>query len=210
MNTLILLNHSDNNRELAEITAPNTWSYSARHHYDLLTVRIGWEDHLAIGFDILMRHLRDYEVVVTAGSDVLFTNHALTVEGLLQPDDHVVMSLETLGETAGYSADGFSPLNNDLVLWRRTPETVEFIRTLAAATPVWMKKRLLWQQHLAEEYLERGCLRHCRLTAPRVLQSTVQPGTSRWQVGDFALHLLAFPYAVKCALARHHLPLVVR
>ena len=209
MNTLILLNHSNANRDLAEITAPVTWRYSARHGYDLLTVRISWEESLQISFDLLARHLRDYNTVVTAGSDVLFTNHLISVESLLQPEDHVVMSLETLGEKVGYSADGFSPINNDLVIWRRTPETLEFIRTLAAATPVWMKKRLLWQQHLAEEYLERGQIRHCRLLPPRELQSTVQGGSSRWQPGDFALHLLAFPYPVKCALARHHLPLVI-
>jgi hypothetical protein len=204
MKWLVLLNHSAQNRALAELTAPNTWRYTARHGYDLLTLRLDWEASKVGLLHAIQARLPEYDAILTVGSDVLFMNHAISLDSLCQPADEVVMAYERLD----YKPVN-SPLNNDVVIWRRTPGTVALLDGLIDAAPQWLRHPWLWQEWLAVQYRERKYVEHVRLVEPRVMNACVQECPGKWQMGDFILHFLDMPLPGKIAFARHYLTLVM-
>lgn len=210
MKILVLLNHSTDSVGLARITEKNTWEYTARHGYDVIWLRMQWED-AKVG---MLRRLREllpvYDAVVTIGSDVLFMNHAVRFEDLLEADDDVLMALEMIGEKMGYSADGFSPINNDVAIWRNTANARNLIDDIIDHAPLWLNYRLLWQQYLAGIYLaNEGKVTGIRFVHPRVMNASLQPCEGQWMPGDFILHLLAMDYNSKRLCALDMLPRVI-
>jgi hypothetical protein len=203
MKILILLNHSSDNRALAEITETNTWRYSARHGYDVMWLREPWDSGRAAVrvFDKLLQLLPLYDAIVTIGSDVLFMNHAVRFEDIIRDGDEIVMAHERLGEQVGYSSDGFSPINNDVVIWRNTPFVASFVEDLIDRAGTWLKLRFFWQQYLADMFLSDGKVEGIRFVDPRVMNACLQKCSGRYKPGDFILHLLALDYETKCVMA---------
>jgi hypothetical protein len=171
-----------------------------------MTERQDWESAKVGGLRRVAALLPQYDAVLAMGSDILFMNFSIPLDALVQPGDSVVMSLEGLGSQTGapgYSADGFSPINNDLVIWMRCDETADFLQRLIRESPRWLGLRFLWQQWLAELYLAgKERVNGVRFAPHRELQSCMQPCEAQYQMGDFALHLLAFPEPAKVMLAR--------
>lgn len=186
MRTLILSCHSTVNEPLARVTAMNRWNYSARHGYDLLTVRMEWAQ-AKLGFLLRLRELLDsYGQVLTIGSDVLFMNYRVKIEDIAGAGDNVVLAKEYLGEV--------TTLNNDVMIWRRTMPTVLLLDHLIENEPNWREQPLLWQIYL-QKLIETdpGLAQVVRLVEPAVMNSSPRGGPggkNRWQMGDWICHLV--------------------
>jgi hypothetical protein len=112
-------------------------------------------------------------------------NHGIRFEDIIQNGDDVVMALERLGEKTGYAPDNFSPINNDVVIWRNTPMTGEIIDNLIDKSAQWLPMRNFWQQYLAEFFCADGKVEGIRFVEPRVMNACLQPCSGRWKPGDF-------------------------
>ena len=187
--------------KLALLTAENKWKYSARHGYDLATVRIELEDAHPGYLKILRDYLQIYDVVLVIGSDVIFMNHGVKLESLLQDGDAVLLAEEHIGRW---------PINNDVMLWRKSARAFALIDRLIADAPKWTLYEMLWQNHLWNLMNAEGtneAKAACRLVKARTMNSTHQLTESRWQHGDFIIHFMSYGEREKYALAKEYLQL---
>lgn len=186
MKTLILSCHSTVNEPLARVTALNKWNYSARHGYDLLTLRLEWAE-AKLGVLLRLRELLPlYDAVLMVGSDVLFMNHRCRVEDVVTDSDHLILAREYLG--------GTSSINNDVTIWRNTLVTQRLLDHLIENEPHWRNLPLLWQCYLEKLIAEHpSSASAVRLVEPAVMNASPRggpEGKNRWQMGDWICHLV--------------------
>ena len=200
MKIAILAHHSAGNAELARLTAENKWKYSAKHGYDLITLRTSGEEWKVGVTKRLRQILPAYDAVMTMGSDVLLMNHGIKIEDRFSvATDSVVISREDVCEW---------PLNNDIAIWCNTPRTFEVIDRIIADADIWLDYPWLWQNHLWNLIANKDpvAIKGIRLCDPRELNATHGNGqNSRWQFGDFIIHFLGYPEDQKIALVKHYL-----
>ncbi len=209
MRALILSCHSSVNEPIARLTAKNKWDYSARHGYDLLTMRMEWEA-CKIGYLPAIRsRLALYDVVITIGSDVLFMNPAVRIEDRVRDEDHIVMAREDIGE----HEKGWSLINNDVMIWRNTPEALAVLDRIIADTPKWAAYPQLWQRHLqnllfSPEEMDSGVVAAVRLVEPREMNASNFEGqkkSSKWQMGDWIYHAVCGSNEDKYSRLRYYI-----
>jgi hypothetical protein len=208
LKTLILSCHSAANEPLARLTAANKWAYSARHGYDLLTIRLDWADHKRLFLERVREQLDRYDVVLTIGSDVLFMNHAIRIEDRMVELDDIVMARERLGDLD----KGWASINADVMIWRATPRSFHVLDVLIDNTPVWSSWPQLWQRYLEKLLLEQPPISSfVRLVAPREMNATPYPGAlgiNQWQPGDWIFHAVCGDLAGKMEAIQAYLPRV--
>lgn len=207
MKTLVLTCHSIINEPLARLTALNKWNYSARHGYDLMTMRMEWPA-AKLGLLVRLREMLPlYDLVLLAGSDVLFMNHRWRVEDVATAEDHLVLAREYLGDPKA----NWSTINNDVTIWRNTMTATRLLDHLIENEPRWRDQQLSWQC-----YLEKLISEHppsaaaVRLVEPAVMNASDlggPDGRNRWKMGDWICHLVCGTSAEKFQRVLQHLPM---
>lgn len=211
MRCLILSCHSEVNEPLARLTAENKWDYTARHGYDLLTLRHPWEYWRFAHLDKISQLLPLYDTIMSVGSDVLFMNHRVKLTDVLLPTDNIIMARESLGD----HKQGWSMINNDVMIWRNTPQTKAVIDRIIAGRATWINCSQLWQWYLSEllfgDGKEQAVIDAIRLVEPRVMNAAWLPGPenkSQWQMGDWIFHAVCGSNQQKFEQCAQHLKLV--
>lgn len=191
MKICLLSNHSAENVELARLTAQNRWDYSARHGYDLVTLRMTYEECMVGAIKALVVLLRAYDKVFVLGTDVVITNPSIKIEErFTAPGALVFMSREI---------DGRSPINNDVAVYNNDWETGEFLQRIIWMSYEWKTLPNLWQSYVAQT---PGLLSLVTILEPRALNATDQSGDWLWQPGDFVCHCLGGHNASKVERCR--------
>ena len=208
MKIAILSTHSHGNEDLARVTAQNKWDYSARHGYDLITLRMEWADCIRGAILKLIEILKRYDAVMMIGSDVIFMNHDIKIEDLLAENDNVVMARELLrpSDPENRGVGGGSTINNDVSIWKRTPHAEFLLWSIHNSYPTWKNFKWLWQEWLMWEMdnPDRVASKAIRLVEPRVMNATLQEGidgSGKYQEGDYILHLVDYSNENKLLLA---------
>lgn len=211
MEYLILSGHSSINEPIARLTAQNKWDYSVRHGYDLLTLRVPWEIWKRKCLKYVLDLLPHYKGILAIGSDVLFMNHLVRIEDNITSSDNIVLARECSGKPE----DGWSQINNDVVIWMNTDKTRMVLQRLISDMPKWINGPQLWQSHfqklLIGEKSESEIMEAVRLVEPRVMNSNVEEGPqkiSKWEMGDWIFHALCGPNERKFILLKHYLEMV--
>jgi hypothetical protein len=185
MSLAIYNTYSEKIREVSDLTRSNHQSYAARHGYDYISKMMPEEESQGFSLRPIIDLLYQYHVVVLIGSDVLFMNHRIKFESILQPDDKVVMARES---------HGWWPINNDVVIFTATQGAKIFCERIVKDASVWMKYEWKWQTHtwnLLQDDPEIAAL--VRLVPGKVMNCFPYQGTaSYWQLGDFIVHLGGF------------------
>lgn len=194
MKTLILSSYSEKLKELNSLTAPNKEAYARKHGYTFLNVLLRYDidGHLA-GLKMLKGFLEDYDVVMTAGCDVLFMNFSINVESKRHPH------LPTLAK----EHISWWPINNDVMIWPSTKFSKNLIAKLIEEAPVWKDYPWLWQAHLWDLMQVHPIV---NLVAAREMNSTWREGLSKWQLGDWILHALDADISKKIDIIKAYLP----
>lgn len=211
MDYLILSGHSAINEPIAKLTAKNKWDYSARHGYDLITMRYPWSMWKEGNLKRIYELLPLYRAILTVGSDVLFMNQRFQITDVSGPQDNIVMAEEHMGDPK----DNWSQINNDVMIWANTEPTKKVLLRLIEDTPKWIDGPQLWQRHLQELILGESpdpeIKSAIRLVAPRVMNATHEEGIkkdSKWEMGDWIFHALCGPNERKYQLLQYYLQMV--
>jgi hypothetical protein len=199
--TLLLSMISPAYHELGVITRPNHMAYAAAQGYESRCLSIedspnpygGIPGELARIQGVLDAFEEGFDQVLYHDADTLFTNHTLAVEDIM-PGAPVVIAKEELR---------WWPLNFGVVLWRKTPEAIALLKRIIADEKTWSAYQWYVQTHVWNLFKTDDEVRRTILLVPaRVLNSTAQQCPSRWQVGDFLIHLLAMPLQERVKVAR--------
>lgn len=207
MRTLVLTCHSIPNEPLARLTALNKWNYSARHGYELMTMRMEWPAAKLGLLQRLQEMLPLYDQVLMVGSDVLFMNHRIRVEDVATVEDHLVLAREYLGDPK----ENWSTINNDVTIWRNTPASRRLVDHLIENEPRWRDQQLSWQcymEKLIEEHPASASM--VRLVEPSVMNASHlggPEGKNRWKMGDWICHLVCGDSAEKFQRVMQFLPM---
>ena len=199
MKTCLLQNHSAKNEKLYQLTLPNHAAYAGVHRYDLLSFNWDYSNLTTLvwrGLFLLRRLLLEYDVVCTAGSDVIFTDLQKPLAHFVDPDYGAIMSLEEIGG---------SPVNNDLMLWQRGEKV---IRVLDRMATLWgTVKDHPWEVQQSLNIMRTEGTTDVKFLPCRELQSTPVRSfpKSAWRPGDFALHFLAMDNEDKYKRCEHFL-----
>lgn len=202
MKVAIFKNHSIENNELHKASLLNHQEYADRHGYDLVTWNRPYSEAMRCGLSWVDRLLDPYEIVVTVGSDVLFTRMETPIESFLQPGNGVVISEEDVGG---------SKVNADLIIWTDWIEGRHIVDLLKQSAGKWLSHPWGVQQgfNLLRDAKVRGGkgLEGVRFAPCRELQSSAVRGfpKSMWQPGDFALHFLGMSNEDKLTKVQHFL-----
>jgi len=198
MKTLILKTHSPENARLYQASISNHVQYAERHGYDLLTLNRPYSEVMLSCLDLIKNALKEYDMVVTVGSDVLFTRMETPMSFFLFPEDvGVVISDEDIGGSA---------VNADLIIWRDNAAGERVMARLQAMHADLKDHPWGIQQAFnlirAKNELPNSDI---RFTPCRCLQSTHVKGFPRsmWKPGDFAIHFLGMSNETKYLAVSH-------
>jgi len=191
MKILLLSSHSDNNLDLAVLSARNHWEYGARWHYDYMVVREMWDECLKNFPEIFMKLLPFYDAILSLGSDVLFTNFDISAESILQPGDCMVVAKEPSGNS--------TTINLGVILLCNHPQTFELLKLIDRERQTWLKLRLIAQDWMSQNYNTPLIKNSVRIVPTRVMNSTVD-GDNAWKSGDWLVHFYCHKQEEKKAL----------
>lgn len=203
MKTCILKTHSAEFAELNALTLPNHTAYADAHGYDVLSIH--WRERTAKDMlwnclSEIEKTLREYDLVLSIGSDVVFTD-------LKKPLAYFTTTCPTAAVIISQEAIGGSQTNADMILWREDMGAEYVIKELWRnwahyADDPWGPQAVFnaWLEH-------GGCGTEIDFLPCRELQSAPVRGFPRsmWQPGDFALHFLGMPLQEKINRCKHFL-----
>ena len=195
MRIKIKTNTSDKIKDLSAITAQNQQMYAARHGYE-------WEcDHFEYDtpdfnanslahLHKLKEDIQSTDVLMTVGADVMFMNQWTKIEDILQSDDKVVVAKER---------KAWWPLNNDVMLWVNTPDTLALVDRFIADEPLWRQYCWRQQQHLWNMIqLDPWVKSTVRIVEAEVMNQH----PDHWQLGEFIVHFYGMEIEKKVNHAR--------
>jgi hypothetical protein len=180
---------------LSEITQKNHAGYCARHGYKYECLSFDYEnfnanivDHLKRAYECLKRS----DILMMVGADTMFLNWRIKIEDLLRPEDRVLVAREQFG---------WWPINNDVMIYRNTPEALGLFRRLIDDFEVWKHYPLSVQAHLWNLLQEDESAR----SAVRVVDAKVMnQHPNHWQLGDFIVHFYGLELPEKIRLAKNY------
>ncbi len=178
MKICLFCDHSETNVELARLTAQNRWDYTARHGYDLFTVRMTYAEGMVRGFLELHRLLGIYDLVFRIGSDVVITNPTVKLEYIAPAD----------GKVAAMSKQMLGGINNDVTIWRGGIHSQLYVSELASRRAAWEGLPYLWQSFVSENPV---LLSEIDVWAPAKLNANDLPNDCGWRESDFVCHCLS-------------------
>jgi hypothetical protein len=191
MNISIFSTYSDRIAALNEVTAPNKQAYCDRHGYNFINLGIDYDRHVDT-LKVLQSVVNDNDITMLMGCDTAFTNFDIRIEDRAElSDPRPVISAEELGN---------NPINNDVMLWKNTAPCIDLLDLIIKEAPMWLNHGWLWQNHIAENYLDKVCVvdsRYMNSTfVPWIREGNVFtqiPNASSWEVGDWVIHALGLP-----------------
>ena len=203
MKTLLLSMVSPAYYPLAAVTTPSHEAYAKAQGYDCRCLPIkdspdpygGAEGEIARLRGVLAAFDEGYEQVVMHDMDVIFTNHTIRAEDIMA-GALVVVAREHLR---------WWPINLGVVIWRKGESASRLLHRLIEDEKIWVKYKWTVQTHFWNLMQTDAETRAAVVLVPaRVMNSTGQTGAplSRWQLGDFVLHLLDMPLAERIETAR--------
>jgi hypothetical protein len=183
--------YSDRIAALNEVTAPNKQAYCDRHGYTFRNVGIDYDRHIDT-LQIFQAVVQDNDITMLMGCDTAFTNFDIRIEDRAElSDPRPVISAEELGN---------NPINNDVMIWKRTPACLELLETIIRESADWLGHGWLWQNHIAERYLDRVLVKESRYMNATFVPwkregdiVTQIPSPSSWEPGDWVIHALGLP-----------------
>lgn len=217
MKTIVITNYSAGTscEELAKITIPQMEMYCQHRGYDFQALQATYdrEGHLAI-LRCIQTMLEKYDIVLTVGCDVVFTNVKIGVEDFCITVDSEGKNKWIHPLTVAKEAISFFPINNDVAIWcdglggTKHGMATRIIDRIMMDVDIWIKYPWLHQTHLwnliqMEQWIKTSVF----LADTRRLNSTPFIGASNWQVGDWLVHLLSMPVGKKIELAKEYIKL---
>jgi len=204
MKVALLNCHSDTpglNLDLARLTAGNHTTYSQKHGYTQMVLRMPWEES-KLGFMLaLKRLLPQFDIVLTHGTDLLFMNQRIRVEELCVKTGHTHGVMFAKEEHTDWG------VNNDVGVWFNDADAMGVIDRIIADYEKWIDLDYLWQLHLFNLLQsDPDFAKKVKLTAARDMNAS--PGgdnMARWKWGDFICHFLGFDENTKISAAKHML-----
>lgn len=180
MSTVIITNTSDNIKGLSDITLPNKAGYAEKHGYELLCYEFDYQNYNNVVIDSMKAVLdvmRCSDVVMTMGADTMFTNWNIRIKDVLFPADRVVIARE---KTTWW------PINDDVMIWRCTPEVIAFYERLIDDFPIWSKYQWRLQMHLWNLLQEEpGVKELITVVEPEIMNQH----PTKWQLGNWIIHM---------------------
>jgi hypothetical protein len=187
MKILLLTDHSDTNSDLALLSSSNHWSYSSKHRYDLITLRVPYAEAVEDGLTRISQFLRLYDVVMTFGSDVLFTDKSKRVEDILLPNDSVVQASEP--------PTWEGKINNGVSILVNTPCTHAYLDLIQSNKSLWLGLPCFHQDFVARNLHHPTVAKALRVVPTRAMNSTFGfcGADYAWAHGDWILHFYGVP-----------------
>lgn len=198
MKTLILSNYSDKISELNAVTEPNKKAYADKHGYQFENHKFDYapEGHVA-WIELIREKLSNFDYIMTIGCDAMFMNLGIEVE--VQEGAALTLAREHIT---------WWPINNDVMIWQKCPDAFMVLDRLMTDSPMWLEYPWLWQNHLWNLMQSNPMFdRAVDLRDAREMNSCLQSGQAKWQLGDWILHLLDIPNDQKVKLAKDYLRL---
>jgi hypothetical protein len=200
MKILVLSSFSQNIADLNKLSSIYRDRYCRKHGYEFENLEIDYSKHLFV-LNLMRDRLNNYDIVMNMGCDTAFTNHDIRIEDMaVLHDPRPVISREEFGN---------NPINNDVMIWKKTPECIDLLSRIIDEEPQWINHKWLWQNHLAENYMDKLVI-----MPARHMNSTFYPyrndgGTlvqdnceSSWQAGDWVIHALGFPTKTRALILK--------
>jgi hypothetical protein len=183
--------HSPSITCLNQVSAPNKQAYCDRHGYQFHNLEIEYDRHVE-SLQRLQDIINDNDVVMMMGCDTAFTNPDIRIEDKAVLDDpRPVISKEEFGN---------NPINNDVMIWKRTQPCLELLQSVIEEAQSWLSHGWLWQNHMAENYIERLLIHESRYMNSTFYPwsrdgdvFTQIPSRSSWKRGDWVIHALGMP-----------------
>lgn len=199
MNTLILQTHSEVNESLYQLTLPNHARYAGIHNYDMLQVNMSYKTAMDDWGQLVMKFLAHYDTIFTVGSDVLFTNMAVSLDELtggVKKGIHI-------SQEACFG----SQINADTIIWRAGESCERAIGRLndlreKVGSHIWGIQQafnMLFNANPDDPDIDFMPVR--KMQSAPVKEWTV----SAWQPGDFSIHFLAEDNEKKYMRCKHYL-----
>ena len=199
MSVLVYSTHSENIREMYDITYPNKKKYAAQHGYELFS-----KDWTYGNWKPLLEEFRDllkcYDYILAIDCDAIFTNLSIRVEDKVDAgDNRIVIAEEYLNN---------DPVNGGVIIWNNSPLSLSLLDQIERDIDQWKD-----QQTNIQGYLSRNLSTiPMRIVPARHMNATAFPSrngkhsaSSVWHKGDWILHPYALSYqekikAIKAAL----------
>lgn len=194
MRVLIYSTHSENIREMYDITYPNKRMYAAKHGYELFS-----KDWVYGDWNPLMEQFRDllkcYDYILCVDCDAIFTNQSIRLEDKVDAGDgRVVIAQEFLGN---------DPVNGGVTIWSRSTESAILWDDIATNINDWKERPTNIQGYISS-HLSGKHKPLVRVVPPRHMNSGIMPSrdghaanAGTWQKGDWILHPYAYSYQEK-------------
>jgi hypothetical protein len=191
MKVAIFSTYSDRIPALNDVTAANKQAYCDQHGYNFINLGIDYDRHIDT-LKVLQAVVNDNDITMQMGCDTAFTNFDIKIEDQAELfDPRPVISQEELGN---------NPINNDVMIWKNTAQCIELLNLIINEAPLWLTHGWLWQNHIAEHYLDKVCVMDSRYMnstfVPWIREGNVFtkiPNASSWQLGDWVIHALGMP-----------------
>jgi len=193
MKILVLSNFSERISELNSVSSVLKQRYCDKHGYEFENLDIDFNtDNHILFLQTIKDRISKNDLVMAMGCDTAFTNFDIKIQDMAElGDPRAVISQECLGN---------NPINNDVMIWKNTPECIGLIDKVIADRDEWCSHGWLWQNHVAIH-----CLDRLKVMPARHMNSTYLPYRregdeifripceSSWQAGDWVIHALGFP-----------------
>jgi hypothetical protein len=200
MKILVLSSFSQRIADLNRLSSIYKDRYCRKYGYEFENLEIDYSQHIVF-LNTLRDRLNDYDIVMNMGCDTAFTNYNIRIEDkAILHDPRPVISREEFGN---------NPINNDVMIWKKTPECINLLTRVIDEEPQWINHKWLWQNYLAENYMERLCImpaRHMNSTfypyrheGGILVQVDSEPS---WKTGDWVIHALGFPTKTRALILK--------
>ena len=186
----IVTNTSKKIDGLTAITLPNKKSYADRHGYALHCFYFEYDnfnDNIVKLMNQYFQVMQESEITLTMGADALFTNWRIKIEDVLKESDHVLMAKENIN---------WWPVNDDVMIWRNTQESLSFYKRLIDDYEIWKKYPLRIQNHIWNLIVQGEA--PIRLVDPVVMNQH----PTKWQMGNWIVHLFGHALDEKITKAK--------
>jgi hypothetical protein len=202
MSVLIYSTHSENIREMYDITYPNKKKYAAQHGYELFSKDWTYGD-----WNPLIEEFRDllkcYDYILAIDCDAVFTNQSIRLEDKVDAGDRrVVIAQEFLAN---------DPINGGVTIWNRSTESTMLWDDIASNINDWQGKKTNIQGYISS-HLNGKYNPIIRVVPPRHMNSGIMPSrdghsasAGTWHKGDWIFHPYAYSYQEKISHIRETL-----
>lgn len=194
MSVLIYSTHSENIREMYEITYPNKKKYAAQHGYELFSKDWTYGDWNALieGFRDL---LKCYDYILAIDCDAVFTNQSISLEDKVDyGDSRVVIAQEFLAN---------DPVNAGVTIWNRSMESIMLWDDISYNVNNWNNGQTNIQGYISSN-LNGKYKPFIRVVPPRHMNAGIMPSrdghspnAGTWSKGDWIFHPYAYSYEEK-------------